>query len=274
MSEPVNTLDLTGKVLLVTGASSGIGRSTVNLLASCGAVVVAVSRSGTPSTPTSVDGAFRAGAVTWRPADVTSQASLDAVAAEVRAACGGLDGFFANAGVLHGATLVETTDEQWDATMAVNLTGVWRTFKAFVPLMEGRPSGSVVVNSSVNGRRAAGGWGAYSASKFGVLGLAQTLAMEIGPQGHRVNSVLPTSVDTPMINGVEHRSRMTGGGAEVEDQLELYRAGHVLPVGWIEAADVARAVAWLLSDQTKQLTGVELPIDAGYGIKGAPLGVS
>lgn len=95
-------------------------------------------------------------------------------------------------------------------------------------------------------------------------GLVQALAQELGPDSIRVNSVLPTSVDTPMINGEEHRRRMTSGSGSMDEQQALYRAGHLMPVGWIQPQDVANAVLWLLSDESRYVTGVNLPIDAGY----------
>ena len=151
----------------------------------------------------------------------------------------------------------------WHDTIAVNLTGVWNSVRAVAPAIQaGGEGGSIVVNSSVNGGRAIPGWSAYTASKFGVIGLAGSLAQELGPERIRVNCVLPTSVDTPMINNPAHASRMGG-----EQQQALYRSGHALPVGWIEAQDVANAVLWLMSDSSRFVTGVSLPIDAGYLVK-------
>ena len=253
------------KVVLVTGASGGIGWATCERLASEGARVVGTSRRRPQALAGSDVLRVGPGEVRFVPGDVTSQASLGSVVEEAVDAYGRLDGVFANAGVLHAGGVLDATEAEWAASVEVNLTAVWRTVRAAVPAMlaAGR-GGSVVVNSSVQGRRGIAGFGAYTATKFGAVGLAQALAQDLAAHSIRVNSVLPTSVDTPMINGAEHRRRMTGGSDSHEDQQALYRGAHLLPIGWIDPVDVANAVLWLLSEESRYVTGVDLPVDAGY----------
>lgn len=257
------TLDLTGRTVVVTGAAGGIGWTTSLTLAHAGACVVALARRVAEVSGPGQVHPVGAGEVWTLEADVTDTASISRAVDAAMLRHGRIDGLFANAGVLHPGDAVTADDRHWHDTIAVNLTGVWNTVRAVAPAIRATgEGGSIVVNSSVNGGRAAAGWAAYSASKFGVIGLAGSLAQELGPEGIRVNCVLPTSVDTPMVNSPAHTARMGG-----DRQQELYRRGHALPVGWIEAQDVANAVLWLMSDASRYVTGVSLPIDAGYLVK-------
>jgi len=257
---------LESKVILVTGGSGGIGWATCRRLAEEGASVFAVSR----SRPVGMSGAadeirVGPGRVRFAQADVADQIAVGQATQDAVQRYGKLDGLFANAGVLHSGTALETSEDSWADSLEVNLTAVWRTVRAVVPaILAHGAGGSVVMNSSVQGSRGIAGFAAYTASKFGAVGLVQALAQELGPDSIRVNSVLPTSVDTPMINGEEHRRRMTSGSGSMDEQQALYRAGHLMPVGWIQPQDVANAVLWLLSDESRYVTGVNLPIDAGY----------
>lgn len=263
---------LDGKVIVVTGASGGIGWATCRRLAAEGASVLALSRTRPVDTVGSDDGITTGkGQARFVQTDVADQA---AVAPAVRKALQlhrRIDGLFVNAGVLHAGTALDTSEHDWADSLEVNLTAVWRTVRAVVPAMLAHGSGgSVVVNSSVQGSRGIAGFAAYTASKFGAVGLVQTLAQELGPHSIRVNSVLPTSVNTPMINGAEHRHRMTKGSGSAAEQQALYRAGHLMPVGWIEPEDVANAVLWLLSDESRFVTGVNLPVDPATSPRRSP----
>ncbi|MFO6453023.1 MULTISPECIES: SDR family oxidoreductase [unclassified Aeromicrobium] len=265
MTNDVRTsgLDLSGRVVVVTGAAGGIGWTTCLTLAEAGASVVALARRVAEAPGPGHALPVGAGEVWSEEADVTDTASVARAVDAAMLRYGRIDGLFANAGVLYPGETVTGDDRHWHDTIAVNLTGVWNTVRAVAPAIQaGGEGGSIVVNSSVNGDRAIPGWSAYTASKFGVIGLAGSLAQELGPERIRVNCVLPTSVDTPMINNPAHTSRMGG-----DQQQALYRSGHALPVGWIEAQDVANAVLWLMSDSSRFVTGVSLPIDAGYLVK-------
>jgi NAD(P)-dependent dehydrogenase (short-subunit alcohol dehydrogenase family) len=247
------------KVVVVTGASSGIGLSTCERLAAEGAHVMALSRSKAMGLDDGQTIALGAGEVTFVTTDVTDEAAITNAVDVTMRRHGRIDGLFANAGVLHSGASIDATEDEWNRTMDINLTSVWRTVRAVAPVMVAAGSGSIVLNSSINGQRAIGGFSAYTASKFGVIGLGQALAQEVGPAGVRVNSVLPTSTQTPMIDNPAHTERMGG-----EAQQAFYRSGHMLPVGWIDPTDVANAVLWLLSDEARYITGVSLPVDAGY----------
>ncbi len=256
-------LDLTDRTVVVTGAGGGIGWTTCLTLAQAGASVVALVRRVPEVSGPGHAVPVGTGEILTLEADVTDTASISRAVDTAMLRYGRIDGLFANAGVLHPGETVTGDDQHWHDTIDVNLTGVWNTVRAVAPAIRaGGRGGSIVVNSSVNGARAGAGWSAYTASKFGVVGLAGSLAQELGPEAIRVNCVLPTSVDTPMINNPAHTARMGG-----DRQQDLYRSGHALPVGWIEAQDVANAVLWLMSDAARYVTGVSLPIDAGYLVK-------
>jgi len=173
---------------------------------------------------------------------------------------GRLDILVANAGVLGWGRVWELTDEQWDTVVGVNLTGTFRTLRAAIPAMiEAGNGGSIVVVSSSAGLKATPGNGHYAASKHGLTGLTNTLAIELGEYGIRVNSIHPYSVDTPMI--------------EPEAMMEIFakhpRFVHSFPPmpmqykGFMTADEVADVVVWLAGDGSGTLSGTQIPVDKG-----------
>ncbi len=192
--------------------------------------------------------------------DVRDDAALRELVADGMEQFGRLDVVVANAGVLSWGRVWELTDEQWDTVIGVNLTGTWRTLRATVPAMiEAGNGGSIVVVSSSAGLKATPGNGHYSASKHGLTALTNTLAIELGEYGIRVNSIHPYSVETPMI--------------EPEAMMEIF-ARHpsfvhsfppmpVQPNGFMTADEVADVVAWLAGDGSGTLTGTQIPVDKG-----------
>lgn len=261
------TTGLDGRVALVTGASRGSGRSHCERFADEGADVIAL------DAPTAAaDLAETAAAVAQRGrravtglADVDD---LDALTTAVDAAVtdlGRLDIVVANAGIhMAGAPTWEVSPQDWQRTLDINLTGVWHTIKAAVPHI-GVAGGSVVIISSTNGIRGSGGSAPYSASKRALVGLAQTLANELGPRRIRVNTVHPGAVATPMIlNEVTFkRLRPDLESPTADDAAEVLAARHLLPVPWVEPVDVSNAVVFLASDHARYITGTQLIVDAG-----------
>jgi NAD(P)-dependent dehydrogenase (short-subunit alcohol dehydrogenase family) len=173
----------------------------------------------------------------------------------------------ANAGIFTTAPVHELTEQQWDTMIEVNLTGVWKTVKATVPLLiEQGTGGSIVLISSTGGTQGFPNFAHYVAAKHGVIGLARTMANELGQHSIRVNAVQPTSVLTDMIDhegmyrlfrpDLEHPTR--------EDFREALLSGmNILPTPWVEPRDISNAVAWLASDQSRFVTGTTVPVDAG-----------
>jgi SDR family mycofactocin-dependent oxidoreductase len=264
---------LQGRVAFITGAARGQGRSHAVRLAREGADIIALdicapasasvtyppaSREDLDETARLVEGEGRK--ILAREVDVRDDSALRELVADTIEQFGRLDIVVANAGVLSWGRLWELTDEQWDTVIGVNLTGTWRTLRATVPAMiEAGNGGSVVVVSSSAGIKATPANGHYSASKHGLTALTNTLAIELGEFGIRVNSVHPYSVDTPMI--------------EPEAMMEIF-ARHpsfvhsfppmpVQPNGFMAADEVADVVAWLAGDGSGTVTGTQIPVDKG-----------
>jgi (+)-trans-carveol dehydrogenase len=186
---------------------------------------------------------------------------------------GRLDVIVANAGISHaGDTLDKTSEPDWQDMIDVNLSGVWKTVKAGVPhILAGGRGGSIVLTSSVNGFKAYTfpRLGHYVAAKHGVVGLMRTFAVELGQHMIRVNSVHPTFVNTPMVlnEGLYKLVRPDLENPGPDDLAPFCQMFHTLPIPWVEAEDISNAVLFLASDESRYITGVTLPIDAGSCLK-------
>ena len=184
---------------------------------------------------------------------------------------GRLDIVVANAGIGTPGAMLEDMDEpRWQQMMDVNLAGVWKSVKAAVPhIKAGERGGSVILTSSVGGLKAYPHIGHYVTAKHGVVGLMRTFAVELGPYSIRVNSIHPTHVATTLLHNEAtfkaFRPDLENPGP---DDLEpICRNFHYLPIPWIEAEDVSNAVLFLASDESRYVTGVPLPVDAGCCLK-------
>ena len=160
----------------------------------------------------------------------------------------------------------EITEEQWDDTIAVNLTGVWKSAKAVAPHMISRQAGSIVMTSSSNAFEPGPSWAHYVATKHAVIGLMRSVALELAPYGIRCNAVCPGSTDTGMTNwqgaynmiaGHDHGTR--------EDYIESTRSFNALArTSALPPEAVASAALWLVSDDADSVTGIAVPVDAGH----------
>lgn len=253
-------------VALVTGAAGGMGRAHCRRLAEEGADIIAVdieaAAAGLAQTAAEVAALGRQ--CVTAPADVRDQAALDVAVADGVAALGRLDVIVANAGIYADlGPSWELTDEAWQRTVDINLTGMWHTVRAGVPTLG--DGGSVVIVSSTNGITGAASASHYSASKHAVVGLARTLANELGPRGIRVNTVHPGSVATPMIlnDAVYAKLRPDLDNPTQQDAAEALAARTLLPVPWVDPVDVSNAVLFLASPESRYVTGTQLVVDAG-----------
>jgi SDR family mycofactocin-dependent oxidoreductase len=265
---------LAGKVAYVTGAARGQGRSHCVRLARAGADVIAVDACGPvaasngyePSTPQDlaetvslVEGEGRK--ILAKEVDVRDAEGQQRVVAEGVEQFGRLDVVVANAGVLNWGRLWEISAQQWQETIDTNLTGVWNTIRAAVPAMIAAGNGGSIVNvSSAAGIKAVPGCGHYCASKFGVVGLTNSLAVELGEFGIRVNSVHPYGTDTPMGNDVSMYEMF----AAHPNFIHSYSPG-ALPTDSLAAPNlISDVVVWLASDASSLVTAAQIPADKGY----------
>jgi SDR family mycofactocin-dependent oxidoreductase len=248
---------LEGKVALVTGAARGIGRGIAASLAAAGADLLITDRDELSETTADVEGAGRRAVAAQ--ADVRDQASLDALVRDGAAELGGLDIVVANAGTTDWGNFWELSEERWQALIDINLSGVWRTFKAAAPrLIEQGRGGAMVAISSVAGLKALPGQAHYTASKHGVVGLVRTAAVELGPHRIRVNSIHPWGVETRLARESHIESLLS------ENPSYAGSYGSILPEPAVaDPADIANAVVWLASDAARCVTGIQLPVDMG-----------
>ncbi|WP_099022908.1 mycofactocin-coupled SDR family oxidoreductase [Mycolicibacterium palauense] len=273
---------LEGRVAFVTGAARGQGRAHAVRLAAEGADIIASDICGPVSetvpyaaaTPEDLEETARAveahgRKVLARKVDVRDDAALRALVADGVEQFGRLDILVANAGVLSWGRLWELTDDQWNTVIDVNLTGTWRTVRAVVPAMiEAGNGGSVVIVSSSAGVKATPGNGHYSASKHGLTALTNSLALEAGEYGIRVNSIHPYSVATPMI---ENDSMMEILGKHPSflhsfAPMPYRRVGSDGDKGraeFMSAEEVADVVAWLAGDASSTISGSQIAVDRG-----------
>ncbi|WP_448641557.1 mycofactocin-coupled SDR family oxidoreductase [Geodermatophilus sp. URMC 63] len=275
---------LDGKVALITGAARGQGRSHALRLAQEGADVIAVDRCadvptvGYPmateedlaETVRQVEALDRR--VVSRVADVRDTAALRTAVDEGVAELGRLDIVLANAGIASFAPVEDLDDDMWDDMIGINLTGVFKTVRAAVPHLKAHgQGGAIVLTSSTAGIKGLGNLAHYVAAKHGVVGLVKTFANELAPHMIRVNSVHPTAVSTDMIHNRKTYGNFVPDRPEDEvtqdDVAPLFQGLNAMPVPWVEAADISNAILWLVSDDARYVTGVQLPVDAGSVVK-------
>ncbi|HVS34629.1 MAG TPA: mycofactocin-coupled SDR family oxidoreductase [Gemmataceae bacterium] len=261
--------ELAGRVALITGAAHGQGRAAALALAREGAHVAAVDVArplaypgytlGAPSDLESLAADCRRLGVeclTFR-ADVRDAAAVSAAVQETTARFDRIDVLFNNAGICAYGLAHELTEEAWDAMLDVNLKGAWLVARHVIPRMIARKTGVIINNSSVAGLRGMARLSHYAASKWGLVGLTKSWAIELAPYNIRVVSLHPTGVNTPMNDGL---AALEGATAR---EIAERSAGNLLPVPWVEPEDVAAAVVFLASDKARFITGSQFVLDAG-----------
>ncbi|SDC71727.1 SDR family mycofactocin-dependent oxidoreductase [Geodermatophilus telluris] len=271
-----------GKVAFITGAARNQGRSHALRLAQEGADVIAVDvcapvesiRMYPPATEEDLAETVRQVEALDRrivatKADVRDPAALRAAVDDGVAQLGRLDIVLANAGVFEIQPSLELTDDAWQEMIDINLTGVWNTCRVALPHLIESGGGSIVITSSTAGLKGTPNTIHYTAAKHGVVGVMRTLANEFGKQSIRVNTVHPTGVDTVMIQNEKTWGLFTPDDPNPtrEKFAELFETLHPLPVPYIDPVDISNAILFLVSDEARYVTGVTLPVDAGYTIR-------
>ena len=264
-----DTKSLRGKTAFITGAAHGQGRATALALVQTGMKVAAFDLGKSLGYPGYKMGSSAdlqslkaeceklGGTCAIFSGDVRDDRSVtDAVAGTIEA-FGSLDLLFNNAGICAYGMAHELTEEAWDHMIDINLKGPWLVARRAIPQMIKQKSGVIINNASIAGLRGMGRLGHYAASKWGLLGLTKSWAIELAPHGIRVVSLCPTGVNTPMNDGLAALEGLTP--REVAERS----AGNLLPVPWIEPEDVANAVIFLASDLSRFVTGSEFVLDAG-----------
>jgi SDR family mycofactocin-dependent oxidoreductase len=262
-----------GKRVLVTGAARGMGRSHAVRLAEEGADLILVDICSTPEGldyPLATEddlqetaelvGKHGRRAIT-QIVDVRDEESMAWAVNDAVAELGGLDGAVANAGVLTVGTWDTTTAAQWRLVLDVNLIGAWNTCSAALPHLIRNGGGSLVNISSSAGIKGTPLHLPYTASKHGIVGMTLALANEVAEQNIRVNSVHPTGVATGMAPPAMHQLI----AEERADLIPIFL--NALPAPLIEAGDVSNAVLYLISDEARYVTGLEMKVDAGVTIR-------
>ncbi len=246
--------DLGGRTVIVTGGGSGIGRACVRLLLDGGCNVVAADRGNETgdelieATPSGQRSQLR-----YVPTDVTDESDVEGLVAHAIGAFGKLDGAINAAGVSPSGEAVHEMDAAtWDRNIDVNLRGMFFCLKHEIAAMRLGGAGSIVAITSAAGARPLGWGGEYSAAKAGVNALVRSAAIENGKSGIRINSILPGSIDTPMLARAQANN---GRLADISNSAPMGRIG--------KPEEVALGAIWLLSDAATFVTGAALPIDGG-----------
>jgi len=243
---------LQGKVALVTGAARGIGEKIARAYAAEGAAVVLADRRDELGEAVADDVRSAGGHAIYTHLDITSQEAWRGGVERATAEFGGVDVLVNNAGIIRVKPFVETSLEELKTVLETNLVGAFLGMQAVVETMKSRGGGSIVNFSSVQGLEGREGFAAYSAAKFGIRGLSKTVAIELGPHGIRVNTILPGPTKTAM-------TRRRGW---TDEQYTAAQSGY--PLGRMaEAEEIAHMALFLASDEASFCTGGDFVVDGG-----------
>ena len=246
---------LDGKVALVTGAASGIGRGIATTFAREGAQVIVVDRNRAAGEDAAAEINARRGRAVFEQTDVADAEQVRSLLERTRARVGTLDILVANAGIMICKTLEETSEEEWDRLHGVNLRGMFLTMKYGGPLVR-RPGGVILTTGSIDGLYGAPENAAYAATKGGIIAMSRAAALDYAKVGIRLNCLCPGWIDTPM-NDLYFRDKPE----------EKEKAARLQPVGRLGTPqDIANAALFLATDEASFITGLPLIVDGGITV--------
>jgi len=261
--------DFSEKVAFITGAAHGQGRAVALALASEGARIVAFDLAkpmaypgyalGSESELDSLQREVEAlgSECVIATGDVRRDEDIKRAVEAAMDRFGRIDILFNNAGICAYGLVHELPEEEWDAMIDINLKGAWLVARRIIPVMMKQQSGVIINNSSIAGLRGMNRLSHYAASKWGLVGLTKSWAIELAPYKIRVNSIHPTGVNTPMNDGLAELEGTT------TQEIAERSAGNLLPVPWVEPEDVSAMVLYLASDKARYVTGAQFVLDAG-----------
>ena len=253
MPELKNPRQLSDRVAIVTGAASGIGAASARVLGAAGARIACadLDAAGAESVAKQIQ---QAGGEAFGIAlDVSDPDANTRVADAIQDRYGALHLAHLNAGIAASSSVLDTTLEEWDAVMNVNLRGVFLSLQATARAIVASGGGAIVGTSSGAGLQGGGNMGTYSASKHGVLGLVKCAAVDLAPSGVRVNAVCPGVIDTPILGPIH-------GNKEITEGL----LGRIHPIGRVgQPEEVGQLVRFLVSEEASFITGSAIPVDGG-----------
>jgi NAD(P)-dependent dehydrogenase (short-subunit alcohol dehydrogenase family) len=280
----MSSQSLAGKVAVITCAARGIGRAAALAMAEEGAHIVGIDIAkevfpGSGVVPSTLEDLNETG----KQVQATGQKwlsfvidqrhlkELKAAAIQIEETLGKIDIVFANAGVQAFRPLLEMEDEDWQIHIDVNLTGTANVIRAFAPFLVKQGAGRIIVTSSTQGKHGTLNGAAYSASKWGIIGLMKSAALELGPYGITVNALIPGLIDTPLTRHKERYQQVLEDAKKIppnqfdyeKDAQKILSSKSPLNVPWIDPKDVAPIVLFLASDAAKMVSGATYEVTAG-----------